>query len=224
MEVATNSAQPNMSILSHQELDQLIASYGYLAVAAGVGLESMGIPLPGETILVLAAIYAATHTDLNIWLVFVAACLGAIAGDNCGYWLGLRFGYPLIKKYGRYIGLREWRIKVGQYLFLRYGAKVVFFGRFVALLRMLAAFLAGVNRMKWRTFLLANALGGVVWAGVFALAGYLLGALVFRLQGLLGPIVLAGAAVVFFGCGFLAWRLEDRLRDRAERAFPGPLA
>ena len=189
-----------------------------------MGLESMGIPLPGETILVLAAIYAATHTDLNIWLVFVAACLGAIAGDNCGYWLGLRFGYPLIKKYGRYIGLREWRIKVGQYLFLRYGAKVVFFGRFVALLRMLAAFLAGVNRMKWRTFLLANALGGVVWAGVFALAGYLLGTLVFRLQGLLGPIVLAGAAVVFFGCGFLAWRLEDRLRDRAERAFPGPLA
>jgi membrane protein DedA with SNARE-associated domain len=213
-----------MSAFSHQELDQLIASYGYLAVAVGVGLESMGIPLPGETILVLAAIYAAAHTDLNIWLVFVAACVGAIAGDNCGFWLGFRFGYPLIKKYGRYIGLREWRIKVGQYLFLRYGAKVVFFGRFVALLRMLAAFLAGVNRMRWETFLVANALGGVVWAGVFALAGYLLGAVVFRLQGLLGPTVLAGAAMVFFGCGLLFWRLEDRLKDRAERAFPGPLA
>jgi membrane protein DedA with SNARE-associated domain len=213
-----------MSVLSHQELDQLIASYGYLAVAVGVGLESLGLPLPGETILVLAAIYAAAHADLNIWLVFVAACFGAIAGDNCGYWLGFRFGYPLIKKYGRYFGLREWRIKVGQYLFLRYGTRVVFWGRFVALLRMLAAFLAGVNRMRWETFMVANALGGVVWAALFALAGYLLGTLVLRLEGLLAPIVLAGAATIFFGGGLLVWRLEDRLRYQAERAFPGPLA
>src|ERR1700730_7965788 len=151
-------------MFSHQELDQLIATYGYLAVTVGVGLESMGLPLPGETILVLAAMYAASHADLNIWLVGVAAVAGAIMGDNFGYWLGLNYGYPLLRRFGRHVGLPDRRIKVGQYLFLRFGNKVVFLGRFVALLRMLAAFLAGVNRMRWSAFLVANALGGILWA------------------------------------------------------------
>ena len=121
-------------------------------------------------------------------------------------------------------GLSEARIKVGQYLFLRYGGKVVFLGRFVALLRILAAFLAGVNRMDWRAFLLANALGGVTWAALFAFGAYTLGAVALRLQGVLGPILLCTAAIAFFGCGFLIQRYEDRLQQEAERAIPGPLA
>ena len=121
-------------------------------------------------------------------------------------------------------GLSEGRIKVGQYLFLRHGGKVVFLGRFVALLRILAAFLAGVNRMQWPAFLLANALGGIIWAAVFAVGGYTLGTIAFRLQGMLGPILLVAAAIAFFGCGFLIQRYEDRLQQEAERAFPGPLA
>ena len=137
-----------MSLFTHQGLDYLVATYGYLAVVLGVGLESMGIPLPGETILVVAAVYAATHAGLNIWLIVVAASAGAIIGDNLGYWLGARFGYPLLLRFGPQVGLSEGRIKVGQYLFMRHGGKVVFFGRFVALLRILAAFLAGVNRME----------------------------------------------------------------------------
>ena len=96
--------------------------------------------------------------------------------------------------------------------------------RFVALLRILAAFLAGVNRMQWPAFLLANALGGITWAAVFAVGGYTLGTVAFRLQGMLGPILLVAAAIAFFGCGFLIQRCEDRLRQEAERAFPGPLA
>ena len=139
-----------MSLFSHEGLDSLVRNYGYLAVALGVGLESMGLPIPGETILVVAAVYAATHTGLNIWLIVVTASMGAIIGDNLGYWLGSRFGYPLLLRFGPRVGLSEGRIKVGQYLFLRHGSKVVFLGRFVALLRIIAAFLAGVNRMEWR--------------------------------------------------------------------------
>jgi membrane protein DedA with SNARE-associated domain len=213
-----------VSLFTHQGLDYLVATYGYLAVVLGVGLESMGIPLPGETILVVAAVYAATHAGLNIWLIVVAASAGAIIGDNLGYWLGARFGYPLLLRFGPQVGLSEGRIKVGQYLFMRHGGKVVFFGRFVALLRMLAAFLAGVNRMEWPKFLLANALGGVTWAAMFAFGGYMLGTIAFRLQGVLGPIVLIAAGIAFFGCGFLIQHYEDQLQEEAERVLPGPLA
>ena len=171
----------------------------------------------------MASVYAATHAGLNIWLVAAAASVGAIVGDNLGYWLGSKFGYPLLLRFGSQVGLSEGRIKVGQYLFLRHGAKVVFLGRFVALLRILAAFLAGVNRMEWPAFLLANTLGGVTWAALFAFGGYTLGTIAFRLQGVLGPILLVAAAIVFFGCGFLIQRYEDRLQEAAERALPGPL-
>jgi membrane protein DedA with SNARE-associated domain len=212
------------NLISHQGLDHLIATYGYPAVALGVGLESMGLPVPGETMLVLAAMYAATHAEFNIWLVAAAAAVGAIGGDNLGYWLGMRYGYPLLRRFGHCIGLSDKRIKVGQYLFLRHGSKVVFLGRFVALLRMLAAFLAGVNRMRWSHFVLANALGGVVWAAVFALGGYMLGAIIFRLEGMLAPIAFAIVCIVFFGSGFLMLRFEHQLQDKAERALPGPLA
>lgn len=136
----------------------------------------------------------------------------------------MRYGYPLLRGFGHCIGLSDKRIKVGQYLFLRHGSKVVFLGRFVALLRMLAAFLAGVNRMRWSHFVLANALGGVVWAAVFALGGYMLGAIIFRLEGMLAPIVFAIVCIGFFGSGFLMLRFEHQLRDKAESALPGPIA
>src|SRR5262245_2445991 len=115
------------------------------------------------------------------------------------------------------------RIKLGQYLFLRHGAKVVFLGRFVALLRILAAFLAGLNRMSWRAFLTANATGGVIWAAVFGLGGFIFGKALLQLHHALAPIVFALALVGFFGCGYLIRRYEDRLTALAERALPGPL-
>ncbi len=212
-----------MVLFSQQVLDHLIATYGYGAIAVVIGLESMGIPLPGETILVLAAIYAATHADLNIWLVATAAATGAIVGDNIGYWLGLRFGYPLLRRHGHLIGFSDGRIKLGQYLFLRHGAKVVFLGRFVALLRILAAFLAGANRMKWQIFLFSNAVGGVIWAVVFAFGGYALGTVAFEVESALRPILFAVAAIAFFGCGLLMRHFEDQLQVKAEQALPGPL-
>ena len=119
-----------MSSVLLGELQQLVSAHGYWAVALIVGLESMGLPLPGETILVLAAIYAATEPSFNVGVVIAVAALGAIVGDNAGYWLGLRYGYALLLRYGERIGMFEARIKLGQYLFLKYGTKVVFLGRF----------------------------------------------------------------------------------------------
>ena len=212
-----------MSPVPHQILQHFVSAYGYWAVALFVGLESMGIPLPGETILVLAAIYSATEPSLSIWIVVVAAAAGAIIGDNAGFWIGRTFGYALLMRYGRYIGLSAARIKVGQYLFRRHGGKVVFFGRFIALLRILAASLAGVNRMPWQNFLVANAAGGVLWATVFGFGGFYFGKLVLELYPAFSTIIFATAAVVFFGAGYLIRRFEHQLTEAAERERPGTL-
>src|SRR6201981_413938 len=212
-----------VSLVSVGELQQLVSAHGYWVVALIVGLESMGLPLPGETILVLAAIYAATEPSFNVDMVIAVAALGAIVGDNAGYWLGLRYGYALLLRYGERIGMFEARIKLGQYLFLKHGTKVVFLGRFVALLRMLAAFLAGVNRMPWRAFLIAHAGGAIIWAAMFCIGGYFFGKLLLELHHALAPIVFALALAAFFGCGYLVRRYEARLIVLAERALPGPL-
>jgi membrane protein DedA with SNARE-associated domain len=211
-----------VNLVSLGELQQLVSAHGYWVVALIVGLESMGLPLPGETVLVLAAIYAATEPSFNVWVVIALAAFGAIVGDNAGYWLGLRYGYALLLRYGKRIGMFEARIKIGQYLFLKHGAKVVFLGRFVALLRILAAFLAGVNRMPWQTFLIANASGAVIWAAVFGIGGYSFGKLLLQLHHALAPIVFALALAAFFGCGYLVRRYEGRLTTLAERALPRP--
>jgi membrane protein DedA with SNARE-associated domain len=208
----------------HEHLQQLLGAYGYWAIAFIVGLESMGIPLPGETILVLAAIYSAADPTLNIGVVIAAAALGSILGDNAGYWIGKRYAFPLLVQFGSHIGMTVARIKVGQYLFRAHGGKVVFFGRFIALLRILAAFLAGVNRMPWRTFLLANAAGALLWAGAFGIGGFFFGKLLLQLHHAVATGVFIVALAIFFAVGYLIHRYEGRLIEVAEREIPGPLA
>ena len=144
------------------ELTHFLAAYGYWAVLLFVAIESTGIPLPGETMLLVAAIYAGATYSLAIPLVIAVAALGAIVGDNLGYWVGREGGYRLLRRYGRYIRLDEGKLKLGQYLFRKYGDKVVFFGRFIAVLRAWAAFLAGTNRMPGASFLLFNSPGGII--------------------------------------------------------------
>lgn len=212
-----------MTWIPNEVLDQLIANYGYLAIGIVIGLESMGLPLPGETMLILAAIYVSRNPDLNIWMVIAAGAAGAVIGDNVGYWIGNRFGYPLMRRFGHRFGITDGRVKLGQYLFAQFGPWIVFLGRFIALLRMLAAFLAGVNRMNWPLFLLANAAGGLLWAGIFGFGGYYLGKAAFNVHSTLGPFIFVGAAVLLFALGLVIRRQESRLQERAERAFPGPL-
>jgi len=207
---------------SPEYLTHLIATYGYLAIAVIIGLESMGLPLPSESALVLAALYASRH-DHNIAGVVAAAATGAILGDNIGYWIGREFGYRLLLRYGGYIGLSASKIKLGQYLFLRHGGKVVFFGRFVAILRILAAFLAGVNRMDWGRFLLANAAGGIVWASVVGFGAYAFGKTVLRVTGPVGIVLVIVSLALIVGALWFARRHEAELEAKAEQALPGPL-
>jgi len=206
-----------------ENLANLVASHGYWVVAAVVALESMGIPMPGETMLVTAAIYSGTTHRLNIGLVIAAAAVGAIAGDNVGYWLGREFGYRLLLRYGPLLRISPPRIKLGQYLFYRHGGKVVFFGRFIAILRAIAALLAGINCMPWWRFLFFNATGGIVWAAAYGMAAYAAGEYIVRLKGqvaFVGLVLAVGAAVVAFG---FVRRNEAALERKAEEALPGPL-
>src|SRR5262249_48894298 len=153
-------------------LSDLIATSGYWAVFLLVGAESLGIPLPGETALVTAAIYAGHTHRLSPWLIFLVAAAGAIVGDNIGYLIGDKGGYPLARRYGSKVRLDERKLKIARYLFDKHGSKVVFFGRFVSILRTYAAFLAGTSQMRWRRFVVANAAGGILWAGIYTLVAH----------------------------------------------------
>ena len=212
-----------MSIMPHEEFVSLLQAYGYWAVGGIVALESMGLPVPGETMLIGTAILAGSAHELNVFALVGAAAAGAIVGDNVGFWIGRDAGFPLVVRYGSYVRITERKIKLGQYLFLRHGGKVVFFGRFIAILRALAAFLAGVNCMTWRRFLVFNAAGGIIWAAVYGFGGWYFGNEASKLAGptalALGLIALAVLTIGFFYLRHHAAQLEAR----AEAALPGPI-
>jgi membrane protein DedA with SNARE-associated domain len=205
-------------------LDNLLSNFGYLAVFAVIGIESLGIPAPGETMLVIASVYAGATHNLEIVGVIVAAAAGAIVGDNIGYAIGRKGGYKLLLKFGHRVRVKESHLKVARYVFDRHGKKVVFLGRFVALLRTYAAFLAGVGQMEWRRFLIANAAGGIVWALIFGLLGYY-GQKAF--ERLSTPINISLGALGIIGIVAVMLYLRrrtERLTEVAEQAYPGPLA
>jgi membrane protein DedA with SNARE-associated domain len=204
-------------------IDHLVTTYGYWAVFLLVGLESLGIPLPGETILIAAGTYAGHTNKLSPWGIFAAAAAGAIIGDNIGYWIGDKGGYRLLRRYGHYVRVDESKIKIGRYIFDRHGGKVVFFGRFVSVLRTYAAFLAGTNRMHWRRFLVFNATGGIVWAAIYTFAAYALGNTLRNVSGTLNIALGAAAVVVIVAAIMLVRRQASRLASVAEAAYPGPL-
>ena len=204
-------------------LSDLISTHGYWVVAVVVGLESMGVPVPGETILVSAAIYAGTTHQLNIALVILAAAVGGVVGDNFGFLIGRRYGYHLLLRYGSWLRLNHSRIKLGQFLFYRHGGKVVFFGRFTALLRALAALLAGTNNMPWRRFLFFNALGALVWSTVYGMGAYVFGEQLERLSRPIGIVLVVAAVASIAGFLWIVRRHEAALEAEAERVLPGPL-
>jgi membrane protein DedA with SNARE-associated domain/membrane-associated phospholipid phosphatase len=214
----------------HDTLYHLIGSYGYLIVFLLVGIESFGIPLPGETALITASAFAALGR-LNIYGVIAVAATGAILGDNAGYWVGKKGGIALVHKYGRYVRLDEKKIARMHSFFEKHGAKTVFLGRFISLLRCWAAALAGVALMPYGTFMLWNALGGVTWAGIFGTLGYVFGKNLPRLEHYLGQASMAAALLVALvvGLAVLArWfsanraRISDSLSDKLQTAATDP--
>jgi membrane protein DedA with SNARE-associated domain len=211
-----------VDVLSPTWIEHLIQSYGLWALFAVVMLESMGVPLPGETALVTTALYAGATHQIGIISVVLVTAAAAIIGDNIGYLIGRSIGIRLLVLYGRHLRLDEKRLKVGQYLFLRHGGKIVFFGRFVAILRTFAAFLAGVNLMSWPRFLIMNALGGICWAILFGGGAFVFGEQIDRIAGPLRLVLLLVAAVAV-AAGFIFFRrYEKDLEQRAEAAIPGP--
>ncbi|GGF34822.1 membrane protein [Aliidongia dinghuensis] len=215
-----------MSTLLHDTIMPLIRHHGVVVVGGVTMLESMGVPAPGESAVIAGALYAAATHEIGIVPLVAAVAAGAIIGDNLGYIIGRSVGFRLIRRYGKHIGLTDARIRLGRYLFQRHGSKVVFFGRFFSVLRTFASVLAGANRMDWRRFLVANGLGGALWASTYGFGAYFLGHAVRRLEtplavalGVLGAATL-GTAI------FLLRRHEARLQGEADRAFPdeGPAA
>jgi membrane protein DedA with SNARE-associated domain len=206
-----------MSLLSFRSIDGLLGEYGYAVVFLGVMLESIGLPLPGESLMIAAAIYAATTHHLDIYVLVPIAAAGAIVGDQIGFFVGRSIGFRVLARWGRKIGLNDERLELGRFLFRKYGGGVVFLGRFVAVLRTFAALLAGANRMPWHTFLLWNSLGGICWTGLYGFCAYFLGDTVKRLSGPVGIVLaIVGAIVLVTGFIFVK-RNETRLLAQAKQ-------
>nr|WP_294914157.1 DedA family protein [uncultured Neokomagataea sp.] len=178
-------------------------------------LESMGLPLPAESIIIASSLYAGSTHHLEIQWIVVATVIGAIMGDNLGYLIGHRFGFGLLRKHGTKVGLTEERLLLGRYLFKKHGGIIVFLGRFVAILRVFVALLAGANRMPWMTFLFYNALGGLAWGGGYAIITYQLGKQIEKITGPVG-ITLAVLGILCLVGGFLFLKKnEKRLTEEA---------
>ncbi len=184
-------------------LINLPARLGYLVLFAFVGVESSGVPVPGETALITAGVLA-HHGRFHIELVIVVAASAAILGDNVGYLIGRTGGRRLLERPGPFERHRRQVLEKGEPFFAKHGAKAVFLGRWIGGLRIAASWLAGISHMPWRTFLFWNALGGIVWATSVGLAAYYLGPTaehVFKYVGV-GGVTAAVLAII----ALLTWR------------------
>jgi len=198
------------------DLHHVIATYGYIAVFVIVALESAGLPLPGETTLIAAALVAASGHDLDIGAVILAATAGAMAGDNLGYLAGRRIGLPLLERHGERIGLTARRLRIGRYLFREYGGLIVVVGRFIALLRAVTAVLAGANAMPWGRFVIFNGLGAALWSATVGLAAYGFGGAALHAPWPLRVATVVVGLAALVAAGLWIRRQEDRLAAAAE--------
>jgi membrane protein DedA with SNARE-associated domain len=219
-------SQPLAAIISLQSLQGALSAAGYPAVVIFVMIESSGIPFPGETMLLLASFFAATNHTLQIPIVIASAAVGAIVGDNLGYVAGRTGGRALALRYGKYIFLKPDHLDWAERFFARHGDKTVFFGRFITVLRAWAAFLAGINHMRWRTFLIYNMAGGITWAIIYGTLGFIAGRFFHdnftQIESIAAAIGWAGLIVIVAAASalivFLRLRRRKRLHAKATGA------
>jgi len=179
-----------------------ITDYGYWAVGISLLLENAGIPLPGETILLLASFLAYSQDELQLPYIILVAVCAATLGDNLGYAIGYRGGRPLLDRYRHVFRIRPATIERGERLFDEYGSATIFFARFIFGLRVIAGPLAGVLRMPWKRFAVFNFLGAVLWVSVISAVGYKFGKhwdkLVEYIKDLnVGIAIVAGLVILF---------------------------
>jgi membrane protein DedA with SNARE-associated domain len=200
----------SLELLSLDNIQELAQQYGYWAIFIGIALENMGIPLPGETITIVGGFLAGSG-DLNYWLVLASAITGAVLGDNFGYWLGRAGGWPLLLKAAKIFNISIHRLEGAKEQFSKNAPKAVFFGRFVALLRIFAGPMAGIVKMPYSQFILCNLGGATLWATIMVSLSFFLGRLI-PLHQLVHSIAQFGvfaliAVVAWLGLSF--W-LESR--------------
>lgn len=192
-------------------MTHLLISYGLVLLFAVVAAESAGVPLPGETALIAASILAA-QGHYSIVSVIVVAAAAAILGDNAGYWVGRTGGRALLERWGPIRRYSERALPPGERFFEKHGGKTVFIGRFVAVLRVTAAWLAGITHMSWWRFFLWNASGGIVWATGVSLLAYYFGkaaADAVSTYGIYALVAIVVAALIaFLGMRLLKKRVE----------------
>lgn len=209
----------------------LVHDYGLLVVGGFICLEALGLPLPGETALIVGSVIAGRTHELSIIAVILVAAGASVVGRAMGYLIGARFGYWLLLHYGSYARITETRIKLGQYLFLRFGSAIMIIAQFIPFLRAIAGILAGANRMPWHSYLVACTIGAFLWSLFFGIGAYWFGrefAHLARswwlLSGASGWIVFGiVAGIVLIALGLFVARHEAQLAAKAERALPGPL-
>ena len=198
---------------SLQLIEHYMLVYGYWAVFFGVMLENAGVPVPGETILLVAGYFASTG-EFNIALVMIIAASGAVVGDNIGFAIGHHYGRGFLLRIGRFFFLTPKRLEHMESYFERHGNKTILVARFITGLRVFAALLAGASRkMPWRVFVLYNMAGAVLWSVVITTLGYLFGAslpILVKWVGRSGTILLIAAIVI----GVIVWRVR---RHRANK-------
>ena len=183
-----------------------VVQYGYWAVGTALLLENAGVPVPGETILLLASFLAYSEHNLRLPWIMAVATAAATLGDNLGFALGSYGGRPLLSRYQSIFRIQKSTIERGEQLFARYGAATIFFARFVFGMRIVAGPLAGVLRMPWKRFAVFNFLGAAVWVSVISTVGYLFGRHWDKLERVMKRFDVVVAIIVVLVAVFLWWR------------------
>jgi membrane-associated protein len=183
-----------------------VVHYGYWAVGGALLLENAGVPLPGETILLMASFLAYSEHDLRLPWIIVVATIAATAGDNLGFAVGHYGGRPLLARYQAFFRIKDATVARGESLFEKYGSLTIFFARFVFGMRIIAGPLAGVLRMHWRRFAIFNFLGAGLWVTVISVAGYLFGQHWGRLERIVQRFDVAVAILAVLVVAWLWWR------------------
>src|SRR6059058_1987124 len=191
---------------SLQLIEHYMLIYGYWAVFFGVMLENAGVPVPGETILLVAGYFASTG-EFHLWLVMLIAATGAVVGDNIGFAIGHHYGRGVLLRVGRFVFLTPKRFEHMENYFKRHGNKTILVARFITGLRVFAALLAGASKMPWRIFFVYNVAGAILWSVVITTLGYLFGQslpLLIKWVGRSGTIILIAAVVI----SLVVWKIR----------------